>query len=80
MIQIIKCTECGGENVPLESISVDIVFHCHIYCDKCHTTKPETRTFFFCSQGCFYKHMAKVMKGEARLEWKKYDQVFGQTT
>ena len=79
MMQIIKCTECGSGHIALESISVDVVFSCHIYCDKCNTTKPETRTFFFCSQDCFYKHMAKVMKGEASLVWKRYDQTNGQT-
>ncbi len=79
-IEILHCEQCGNTDIPLGSVSVEVELKKHTWCDKCHNTKAETKAFFFCCQDCFHKYMAKVMKGEAKLEWKRYDPVFGQTT
>ena len=78
MMQIIHCNECGGDNIALESVSVDVNLSMHHHCDKCYHSHEEKQTYFFCSLACFIAYVNKVAQGKAEFRFKTYDQMFGQ--
>lgn len=79
MLQTIHCNQCGGSSIGLESVSVNVVLSKYHHCDKCHHGHDEKQTYFFCSELCFHNYLLRVVDGEAKLEFKIYDQVFGQS-
>lgn len=70
MIEIIRCVECDGEEIPSGGISVNVELQKHLWCDKCMTFNLEKQAFFFCSPKCFHKYMNKVERGVKQMEWK----------
>ena len=69
MMQIIRCTECGNENIPMGVVSVDVNLSKSTWCEHCYESKRETQHHFFCTVGCLVEYMKKVLDGQAKLEW-----------
>ncbi len=80
MMQIIYCNECGGSNIDLESVSVNVVLSKQHHCDKCYHNHEEKQTYFFCSEKCFHTYLSRVAEGKAQLKFKLYDKLNGQST
>lgn len=78
MMQIIRCTNCDGEHIALDAVSVDVNLNKHTHCDECHRGHTETQHYFFCCLGCFRTYITKVVQGTAEFRFKTYDQLFGQ--
>ena len=71
MIQIIHCESCGGDIIPLDSVSVDLFLNKSKFCNHCYRTETEKQHHFFCSLMCFYDFMNKAVTGETELKWKE---------
>jgi hypothetical protein len=78
MMQIIHCDECGGTNIGLGSVSVNVELTEATHCSKCYQTKSNTTSYFFCSEKCFNRYIKKVYFGEAKFDFKRYDKLTGQ--
>lgn len=75
MMQIIHCDECGGSNIALDAISVNVELSKHTHCSMCYQNKENTTGYFFCSQICFDRYIKKVYLGEAVFKWDRYGQL-----
>jgi len=72
MMQIIHCESCGGDIIPLNSVSVDLTLNKHVRCcDHCNRTETQKQNHFFCSLMCFHDFMNKAVTGETELKWKE---------
>lgn len=79
MMQIIHCDECGGSNIGLGSVAVNVELTEAAHCPMCYQTKANTTRYFFCSEKCFDRYIKKVYLGEAKFIFKRYDKVTGQS-
>jgi len=71
MIQIVKCENCGGENIELGAVSVYVQLLRSNWCDHCHHTNERKQNYFFCSLKCFHNYMNKVSIEEIPpLKWR----------
>lgn len=73
MMQIVHCDECGGSEIGLDSVSVDVQLSKHAHCPMCARSKTETTSYFFCSERCFGRYIKKVYLGEKEFKFKRYD-------
>jgi hypothetical protein len=71
MIQIVGCDNCGGENIAIDAISVNVQLCKSHWCEKCHNSNAETKTYFFCCLGCFYQYLTKVVKGDKTFQFER---------
>ena len=79
MMQIVHCDECGGDEIGLHSVSVDVQLREHSHCPACYQSKTNTTSYFFCSERCFDRYIKKVYLGEKEFKFKRYDQTNGQS-
>ena len=72
MMQIIHCDECGGSNIDLDAVSVNVELAKHHHCPMCYGSKDDKTLYFFCSQRCFERYIKKVYLGEAEFKWDRH--------
>ena len=77
-MQIIHCDECGGSEIGLESVAVNVELTENHHCPMCYGNKQSTTRYFFCSERCFGRYIKKVYLGEAEFKFKRYDPYTGQ--
>ena len=53
MMQLVECKECGGTEIGLDSVCVNIVLSKSEWCEHCRETKTIKQDHFFCSQSCY---------------------------
>jgi hypothetical protein len=63
-MEIIGCKNCGKEHIPMDEISVNVIFMKHSWCKECYQTNTVKQEYFFCSPDCFQKYIKNNV-----LEW-----------
>ena len=57
MMKIIRCKNCDGETIPLDSVIVTVTLSKSKWCEHCCSMKTTTQDYYFCSEKCFRHYL-----------------------